>query len=159
MAALAGWGIAVYPELPARVPQHFGPDGVDAYAAKSLGSVFLPVFVQAGVLLVLAGTAVLMLRIRPASELRPGESPGGLSSLVSNRPATRAGAARTARATLALAGWLGLTMAAACAVMWQTGPWQDPPGWYLAVVLAPVLLGTAHLLRVSLKERGSRNGR
>ncbi|GAB2826541.1 DUF1648 domain-containing protein [Streptomyces daliensis] len=149
LVALTVWGVVVYPHLPDRVPQHFGSEGVSRFAAKSVGSVFLPVFAQAGVLLVMATVSYGVLSMRPESEMVPGEP---RSALV-NRPATREGAVRSAKATLFLGFCIGLTLVAACAVMWQTGPWQDPPGWYPVLVTAPSLLGAVPVVVVALRDK------
>lgn len=149
LGLLAVWGAAAYPRLPERVPQHLGTHGVEAYAAKSIGAVFAPVFVYAGVVLLLAGLAAALLRVRPASELAPGEAVSGLVT----RPATRTGADRVAKASLFLALCVGVTIGGACGVMWQTGPWQDPPEWGFAVLTAPSLLGVLPLLVVALWDK------
>jgi uncharacterized membrane protein len=147
LAGLTAWGLAVYPDLPARVPQHLGADGVDAWADKSVGSVFTPVFVHAGLLLLLAVTAAAVLRVRPHDELSPGET----TSPFVNRPATRVQAVRTARAVLAFGTCAGLSLAVACTVMWRTGPAPDPPGRLLAAALLPAAAGTAGLLVAALR--------
>ncbi|OEV03977.1 DUF1648 domain-containing protein [Streptomyces oceani] len=150
--ALLVWGVLVYPELPERVPQHFGPEGVDRYAAKSVGSVFVPVFVYAGVLAVMVGVAELARRIRPESELRPGEH----TSPMINRPRTRADAVAITRATLFLGSCVGVTFAVSCTVMWRTDSATEPSGWLLAASLLPVAVGTVGLLVAALRGRKKR---
>ncbi|MFP8887175.1 DUF1648 domain-containing protein [Streptomyces mangrovi] len=149
LAGLTVWGVAVYPSLPERVPQHIGPGGIDAWADKSVGAVFVPVLVYAGVIAVMALTSAAALRMRPADELAPGER---ASSLI-NRPATRASALRGARATLQLGFCIGLSMAVTCAVMWRTEPDPHVPAWLLAAVLAPIALGLVPVLAVALRDR------
>ncbi|WP_307865823.1 DUF1648 domain-containing protein [Streptomyces smyrnaeus] len=157
LGGLLLWGIMVYPHLPEKVPQHFGSDGVDRYAGKSVASVFVPVFVHAGALALLAGTAFGTLRITPLSELPPGRQ---ASSLV-NRPKTAEGARRVARAQLFLGFCLGLTLAVACTVMWSTAPQkqgQQPTGT-LVLALLPVALGTLAVVVTALRDRGHDPGR
>jgi len=172
LAGMAAWGVAVYPRLPARVPQHMGPDGVDAYTAKSVGAVFVPVFVHAGTVLLLAVVAAAVVRMRPESEF-PAESGAGTGAGAGgrvtygpwqgswarqavNRPATREGARRIARATLFLALCEGAALAAACTVMWRTGPADSAvPGWVTWAVLLPTLLGVVPLLVVAFLDRRS----
>ncbi|MEU2081952.1 DUF1648 domain-containing protein [Streptomyces albus] len=149
---LVVWGIVVYPDLPDRVPQHFGSDGVDQYADKSVFSVFLPVLVPAGLLVVMAGTAYATLRMTPGSELPPGRS---VSPFV-NRPATRAGARRLARAQLFLAFCVGLTMAGACTAMWSTDPQHETAtSQLLVLVLAPMAVGVGAVLLTALRDRAA----
>jgi uncharacterized membrane protein len=151
LAGLILWGIAVYPHLPARIPRHMGGNGIDAYWDKSIGTVFLPVIVQAGVLALLAGTAYGTLRVTPTSELPPGRA---VSSLV-NRPKTREAARRGARAQLFLAFCLGLTMAAVCTVMWSPTPPAEgePLTGKLLLALLPLALGTLATLTVAFRDR------
>ncbi|MDG9703610.1 DUF1648 domain-containing protein [Streptomyces sp. DH37] len=152
LVGLAVWGAAVYPHLPERVPRHIGPGGVDAWADRSVGAVFVPVFVHAGTVVMTAAAAVAALRVRPADELAPGER---ASSLV-NRPSTRASALRTARATLQLGFCVGLSIAVTCAVMWRTEPDPHVPSWLLAAVLAPVVLGLVPVLAAAVRDRRER---
>ncbi|MFH0244963.1 DUF1648 domain-containing protein [Streptomyces sp. HK10] len=149
LTGLAVWGAAVYPGLPERVPQHIGPGGIDGWADKSVGAVFVPVLVHAGTVAVTAAVSAAALRMRPADELAPGER---ASSLV-NRPATRASALRTARATLQLGFCIGLSVAVTCAVMWRTEPDPRVPAWLLAAVLAPVALGLVPVLAAAVRDR------
>ncbi|MBO8190821.1 DUF1648 domain-containing protein [Streptomyces oryzae] len=150
------WGVLVYPDLPEQVPQHIGSDGVDRYADKSVGAVFLPLFVHAGTLALLAGTAYATLRITPQSELGPDQR---VSSLV-NRPKTREGARRGARAQLFLAFCLGLTLAVTCTVMWSTTPPEEGARltWTLVLALLPVGLGTLAVLVTALRDRARGSG-
>ncbi|NSC20992.1 DUF1648 domain-containing protein [Streptomyces albus subsp. chlorinus] len=153
LAGLVAWGIVVYPRLPPQVPQHFGSDGVDAYADKSVGSVFLPVLVHAGALALVAGTAYATLRVTPASELGPGRRAFGLV----NRPSTREGARRIAKAQLFLGFCLGLTMAGSCKLMWDTAPHRRGAATAgpLVLVLAPLAVGTLAVLGAALWDRRS----
>ncbi|MFI8852239.1 DUF1648 domain-containing protein [Streptomyces sp. NPDC053499] len=157
LVGLLVWGVVVYPDLPERVPQHIGSDGVDRYGDKSVGTVFLPVFVQAGALALLAGSAYATLRITPAGELRPEQR---TSSLV-NRPKDRASARRTARLVLLLGFCLGVTLAVTCTVMWSTTPpkqGEELTG-KLVLALLPVALGTLALVVTALRDRAGGPGR
>lgn len=154
LIGLTVWGAVVYPRLPDRVPQHMDGSGVDSYADKSVGSVFVPVFVLAGILVVMALVAAAVLRTTPETELRPGER---VSSLV-NRPSTRAGALRVAKATLFLTFCVGVGLAGACTIMWSTDPEAGgSPGWTLTLTLVPILLGTAALIVAAVRDK--RDGR
>ncbi|WP_326691273.1 MULTISPECIES: DUF1648 domain-containing protein [unclassified Streptomyces] len=155
LAGLTVWGIMVYPQLPGRVPQHLGSDGVDSYAAKSVGSVFVPVFLHAGVLAVMSATALLTLRVRPESELAPGER---VSSLV-NRPRTRRGARRAAKAQLFLACCVGMGLAVACTLMWRTDPLGEQGENVtlpLLLTMLPLLAGTLAVLATAVLDRRGR---
>ncbi|MBO8188329.1 DUF1648 domain-containing protein [Streptomyces spirodelae] len=157
LVGLLVWGVVVYPDLPAKVPQHIGSDGVDRYGDKSVGTVFLPVFVHAGTLALLAGTAYATLRMTPTSELGAEQR---TSSLV-NRPRDRASARRIARLLLILGFCLGLTMTVTCTVMWSTTPpkqGEELTG-KLVLALLPVALGTLALLVTALRDRVGGAGR
>lgn len=152
LLCLAAWGIGVYPHLPERVPQHIGPDGIDAWADKSVGAVFVPVFVYAGTVALMAAVTAATLRVRPANEIPPGLR----TSALVNRPSTRASAVRTARATLLLCFCIGLSIAVTCAVMWRTEPDPHVPAWLLAVALAPIVLGLVPILAAAFGDRRER---
>ncbi|MTE18440.1 DUF1648 domain-containing protein [Streptomyces sp. TRM43335] len=152
LLCLTVWGIGIYPRLPERVPQHIGPDGIDAWTEKSVGAVFVPVFVHAGNVALTAAVAAATLRMRPADEIPPGQR----ASALVNRPSTRASAARTARATLQLALCIGLSLAVTCAVMWRTEPDPHVPAWLFAAVLAPVALGVVLVLAAAVRDRRER---
>ncbi len=114
LIALAVWGIVRYPRLPDRIPQHIGIGGVDAWTDRSVGVAFLLVFVYAGVTVLMTACAELTLRVTPRSELPelPDEAAsfaiGPVSSGFLNRPASRAGAHRIARALLLLNACVGI---------------------------------------------------
>ncbi|GAA2462180.1 DUF1648 domain-containing protein [Streptomyces macrosporus] len=152
LAALTVWGVGVYPHLPERVPRHMGPDGVDAWTGKSVGAVFLPVLLHAGTTALTAAVAATLLRMRPADRIGPHER---TSSLL-NRPATRASALRTARATLLLGFCVGLSIAATCAVMWRTEPDPDVPAWLFAAALVPIGPGVVPVLAAAARDRRER---
>ena len=57
-AILFGWGISIYPELPETIPTHWNFEGEpDAWSDKSIGSVFLLVFVMIGIQAMMYGIA------------------------------------------------------------------------------------------------------
>ncbi|WP_069811989.1 DUF1648 domain-containing protein [Streptomyces sp. TP-A0874] len=157
LLGLGVWGASVYPELPEQVPQRITAGGaVDEYATRSVGSVFLPVFVYAGVTAVLIATSIGMAGMRTEEELPPGE---GLTGLV-NRPADRTAVRRMAKALLLLNFCVGLTIAVTCTATWRPGGLDHVPGWFLAPVLAPSAVGTAVLLVVAVREQSrARPGR
>ncbi|WP_030544553.1 DUF1648 domain-containing protein [Streptomyces albus] len=153
LLGLTVWGIAAYPGLPERLPQHFGPGGVDRWAEKSVATAFIPVFVQAGVMALMAGTAVATLRMRPRDEAATGPESAWVRLL--NRPGSRASALRVAKATLFLGFCIGLTTAATGAVMWRTEERTDVPPLLLPAALLPVLAGTAVLVVVAVRDRSA----
>ncbi|PJE98355.1 hypothetical protein CUT44_06445 [Streptomyces carminius] len=155
LLGLTAWGIGVYPELPERVPQHVGPDGVDAWTDKSVGAVFLPVFLYAGVTVVMTAVCAAAPRIRPADELDPGERTSGLV----NRPATRVSALRTGRAVLLTNALIGLLIALSCTVMWRTEPASHVPGWFPVVLLAVGSASVVPVLVAAVRDRRDRRGR
>ena len=149
LVGLTVWGVVAYPGLPDRVPQHMGTGGVDTWTDRTVGSVFLPVFVYAGVLAVMAGTTVLTLRTRPTSELAPGKR---VSSLV-NRPSTPEGARLLARAQMLLACCVGIGIAGACTAMWSTHPEDAGSAWSLVLTLVPIALGTLGVVAASVQDK------
>lgn len=73
LLAAAGFGAYKYPSLPATIATHFGANGAaDSFSTKSVGSAFGPLFIAAGLLVLLTAIAVLVSRT-PA---RPGGSAG-----------------------------------------------------------------------------------
>ena len=148
LAVMVVWGVVAYPRLPDRIPQHIGPDGVDAYSAKSVLAAFGPVFVFGALVVVLAGTALLVLRTRPREELAAGEG----DSPFLNRPHTRRGAVATARATLVLGACLGVTFLLTCAVVWRPDGDADVPGWLAAGVVVPSVVGAVPLVVATVRD-------
>ncbi|WP_311765353.1 DUF1648 domain-containing protein [Streptomyces zingiberis] len=152
LLALTVWGIVAYPGLPGRVPLHFAGGGVDRWGEKSVGTVFLPVFVHAGLLALMAVSAVITLRTRPETEV-PG-TPSRLRRVGGmNRPASRASALRLAKVLLFLAFCLGLTFAAACAIMWRPETWSGVPAWPLWAGVATTAPVAAAVLVITIRDR------
>lgn len=69
-------GVTLYPTLPAQIPTHFGTNGQpDRYMAKSIGSVFLLVFVQIGMTVMIALIGLAIVRTRQETDVsRPRTS-------------------------------------------------------------------------------------
>lgn len=155
LAGMAAWGVAVYPHLPDRIPQHIGGGGVDAWTDKSVGAAFMLVFVYAGVTVLLAVTAALLLRATPSAELPDGAPPFAIAG--SRRPATRTGARRMAVALLVTNIGIGLSFAIGNIVMWRTDTTPDVPWWFFVGILAPIATGAALTLAVGLQDRREGN--
>jgi uncharacterized membrane protein len=138
-------GVLRYPSLPASLAVHFNAHGdPDRVVAKSVGSAFATVFIQAGVTALIVVITALSLRARP-----------DLDAAAPRRTARqhRVFTARTVRAVLLLTALLNLSM---LIIAWQV--WSG--GAHLAVVpvLLPVLAGVVVLLAVGLRvgQLGSR---
>jgi hypothetical protein len=157
LAVLATWGVLRYPHLPGRIPKHIGFDGVDAWADKSVGGALGPVFVYAGVTLLMIGSAELALRVTPRDELTtPDAAPHAVRPTAStslNRPASRASARRIARALLLLNTCIGISFLAGCWTLWRPAPDASVPAWVLTTTLLPLLVGTAATLAAALVDR------
>lgn len=142
LGAMAVWGVLRYPDLPDRVPQHIGPDGVDAWTATTVGTAFIPVFVYAGLTVVLAGSAVLSARITPRDEMpAPAERAGGAAAALINRPASAASARRTARSLLIMNALFGVGLVPLCWLQWRTPETAAVPAWVMPGTLALFLVG------------------
>lgn len=147
LLAMTVWGVLRYPELPARVPEHIGPDGVDAWTAKTVWAAFVPVFVYAGVTAAVAGSAVLTLRITPRDEMPvPDGRWAAAGSALTNRPASAASASRAARNLLVMNAVYGLAFLMLCWTMWRSDVTAALPGWLLPVTLAVFAAGLVPVL-------------
>ncbi|WP_306316994.1 MULTISPECIES: DUF1648 domain-containing protein [unclassified Streptomyces] len=151
LAGMVVWGVAVYPRLPDRIPQHIGGGGVDAWTDKSVGGAFVLVFVYVGVTALLSATAVLLLRATPTAELPDGEPRFALTG--SQRPATRAGARRMAVAVLGTNLGVGVSFVVGNLVMWRTTVTPEVPWWFLAGMLAPIGVGAVATVVVGVRDR------
>ncbi|MCX4830621.1 DUF1648 domain-containing protein [Streptomyces sp. NBC_00006] len=155
LAGMVAWGVAVYPHLPDRIPQHIGGGGVDAWTDKSVGAAFTLVFVYAGVTVLLPVTAALLLRATPAAELPDGEPRFAIGG--SQRPATRTGARRMAVALLVTNIGIGLSFVIANIVMWRTTTTPEVPWWFFVGILTPIAIGAALTLAVGVQDRRQGN--
>lgn len=162
LAALTLWGVIRYPDLPARIPQHIGPGGVDAWTDRSIGSAFVLVFVYAGVTVLMAGCAELTVRVTPRDELPQigsGRSvPVRAAASLVNRPGSRASARRIARALLLFDTCIGVSFLLACGVLWRSTPDPDVPAWLPAAMTVPLLAGTALTVAAAVRDRSVRAG-
>lgn len=142
LGAMAVWGVLRYPELPDRVPEHIGSDRVDAWTATTVWAAFVPVFVYAGITVVLSGCAALSAHVKPLDEL-PGAADrrSGAANALTNRPASAASARRTARALLIMNALCGAALLPLCWIQWRTPQTADVPGWLLPATLVLFLLG------------------
>lgn len=142
LITMAVWGAVRYPELPDRVPLHIGPDGVDAWTARTVWAAFVPVFVYAGISVVLGGCAFLSARITPLDEMRvPRDRWARAAGAMTNRPASAASARRSARALLIMNALAGIALMPLCWLQWRTLETAEVPAWLLPGTLALFLLG------------------
>lgn len=140
------WGLLRYPEIPGRVPQHVGPGGVDAWSDKSVGSVFLPVFLYAGLTAVMAGCAAAVVRSTPLDALpAPRDQWARAAATTSGRPATAASARQLARALLMTNALLGVALLPLCWVQWRTVQTTEVAAWTWMLALVAFLLSLVPL--------------
>ncbi|MHA6798320.1 DUF1648 domain-containing protein [Bounagaea algeriensis] len=151
LIAMGTWGAMAYPELPELVPKHIGPGGVDAWSRKSVGAVFVLPLTYLGMTLLLGGCAFGAARTVPESELPRDRVPGMVK-----RPATRASAARTAKAVLVLNAACGVSFLPLCAVMWRTEQTSAVAPWLLPVVLGLIAAGLLPVILVALRDRAEK---
>ena len=114
LLAAAGYGVYKYPTLPATIATHFGANGAaNSLSTKSVLSVFGPLFIAAGVLLVLAVAAVQLSRTPAQAGVPAGQDPD--RAAVARMNATGTFLAVTALtvsimvSVLAVTGWLDVT--------------------------------------------------
>ncbi|GAB3556161.1 putative membrane protein [Actinopolyspora lacussalsi] len=148
LVGMSAWGATVYPELPETVPQHIGPGGVDAWARKSVGSAFVPVFLYIVTTVLFAGAAFAVARTEPENELPSAARTGAVK-----RPATRASAVRQARAVLVLNAALGTALLPLCAVQWRTIRTAEVGWWPLPVFLVLFVAGLVPLFVAARRDR------
>ncbi|WP_062212159.1 DUF1648 domain-containing protein [Streptomyces sp. NBRC 109706] len=164
VAGLTVWGVARYPHLPDRIPQHIGAGGVDDWADKSVLVAFLPVYVYALLTAVMVGATVAMLRTTPADQLPEAENRWARAvAATSNRPASAASARRAATALLAGNALMGIAFIPMAHVQWRGSETAHVPGWMFAATLVPLLGGVAPVvvaaLRDAAEKRTAREGR
>lgn len=141
LAGMTVWGVLRYPDLPDRLPRHIGPGGVDAWTDRTVLSAFVPVFLYAGVTLLVAGCAAWAARTTPQDEMpEPADPWARAAAVTNNRPATAASARRTAKALLLCNAGLGGALLPLCLLQWRTPQTADVPAWTLPVTLLFLLL-------------------
>jgi uncharacterized membrane protein len=147
VAASVVIGIIRYPDLPSQIPVHFdGAGNVDRYAAKSVGSAFSIVFVQAGLTLVL--TVIGTLIFRAPADMDPA------------RPALSARAhrefvARLGKGFIVFAALADLGLLAADWAMWSGAAKAGP---MLALTLGPIVIGVALLVIIVVQRNRAEDG-
>lgn len=144
LVATAVVGIVRYPSMPDRLALHFGAGGRgDEFAAKSVGSAFALVFIEAAVTAILVGVAVGALR--SAAILTP------------KKPAASARRYRTDTAVMVAAMLVLAAGVNVCLLLTALRIWDGAssmPGW---LVFLPLLLGTAVVIAVAVfKGAGAR---
>lgn len=153
LAGMAVWGALRYPGLPERVPRHIGAGGVDAWTAKTVPAAFVPVFVYAGLTVVLAGCAALAARITPRdAQAEPAGRPSTVAAALTNRPASAASARRTARSLLIMNLCFGAGLLPLCGLQWRTTETAAVPAWVLPATLVLFLLGLVPLVTACVRD-------
>lgn len=141
----AVWGIVRYPSLPDRLPTHFtGSGAADHWAAKSVGTAFLPVFTQVGTTALILAVTWLAFRSRP--DLDPDRPAGSAHR-------HRRFSVQVVASALVLTALVDLSALAAAWQIWHPGTRRSP----LLVVL-PALLGLLVVVVVAIRtgQAGSR---
>ncbi|MEV6611356.1 DUF1648 domain-containing protein [Kutzneria sp. NPDC051319] len=138
-------GIIRYPDLPDPMPVHFDAAGnANRYAAKSIGSVFSIVFIQAGLTVVLCGIGALVFRgpadvdpSRPAASVR----------------AHREFIARLGKGFIVFATLINLGLLATDWSMWSG---SGQVGVLLPLTLGPIVVGVALLVIIIVQRNRER---
>ncbi len=146
IAATIYVGISVYPSLPAQIPTHFGANGTaNQFSAKSIGSVFLLVFVQIAMTVMMALIGYAIYRTRQEIDV--------------SRPITTSDQQERFRLYTRDSLYLfnamtNLTMMFAAMDTWQI----LPKGFSIEFLITPVLAGSLVLVVVlmSIGQMGSR---
>lgn len=113
LAAAAAVGAALYDGLPATIPVHWDANGLaDRFEAKSFWSVFGPILIGFGVLVLIVGIAFVVRSV-------PWRRGSGELPEVAERIA-----ALQAHLTQALLGWVAFVVSAAIAVLSTLGWWH-----------------------------------
>ncbi|MFD9738632.1 DUF1648 domain-containing protein [Umezawaea sp. NPDC059074] len=138
-------GIVRYPDIPDQVTLHFGAGGEgDRFAAKSVGSVFALVIVQAVITAILLAVAFAAPRAR--ADLDPEDVEG---SALRHRRVTRA----LTHAVLLLAAGVNVCLLLASLAIW--GGARTMPGW---LALMPLLLVAAVIAAVVVHQSDATPG-
>ncbi|SOD64318.1 Protein of unknown function [Streptomyces zhaozhouensis] len=157
LTGLTVWGVARYPDLPDRIPRHIGPGGVDAWGERGVALAFVPVFVYAGLTVLMIGCAWSALRTTPLDRMPPPESPWAAAAAVSgNRPANAASARRLARALLLCNALLGLAFLPMAWVQWRAEEQEAVAWWLLAGPLLCLVLSLVPPLLAAWRDAGER---
>lgn len=159
LGVFATWGVLIYPELPDRVPSHMGFGGIDAWADKSVVTVFLVPFVHAGMTALVAGCAVGLLRATPEDEMVREGPWAAAEAAMRNRPASVASAVRTAKSLLAMNAILGLVFAECLRNMWRTSTSSEVAVWSLPLVIGLIALSVLPVLVAGWRDRAELRAR
>lgn len=145
LAATVVFGVVRYPDLPATLTLHYTAAGTpDRTAAKSVGSAFGLVFVQAGLTVLFAVLAYAAPRFRPDLDpARPKASAGQHRRFTEAMP----------RLLLLFGACVNLTIALAAEQIWSA-----PASISVAPIILPTLVGAAGLLIFAVRygQGGSR---
>lgn len=141
LGGMVVWGVLRYPDLPGRIPQHIGPDGVDAWTDKSVAAAFVPVFVYAGVTALTFVSVVWTARITPLDRMPESGAGASASSSLINRPASTATAHGLAKAVMSMNAVFGTAFLPLCWLQWRGSATDAVPSWLMPVVLAVFALG------------------
>ncbi|WIX78808.1 DUF5808 domain-containing protein [Amycolatopsis carbonis] len=145
LAATVVLGVVRYPDLPATLTLHYNASGApDRTAAKSVGSAFGTVFVQAGLTVLMLGLAYATPRLRP--DLDPSRPRGSAAQ-------HRVFATYLARVLLLFTACVNLTV---LLVSWQIWSGANPTS--IVPILLPTVVGALGLLGfvVRVGQGGSR---
>ena len=134
VAATVVAGVLRYPSLPAVMAVHYGPNGADRFAPKSVGSVFTLVFIQAALTVLLLGISFAAFRAR--ADIDPARP-------TASAHWHRENVVRLSRALLVLTTLVDFGMGATAWLIWSGSP---SPAGVLATALVPVLVGVAVLI-------------
>ncbi|HWD01308.1 MAG TPA: DUF5808 domain-containing protein [Amycolatopsis sp.] len=143
--ATAVIGIVLYPSMPETLVVHYANGTPDRTAAKSVGTVFSLVFVQAGVTVLLAGIAAGIV-LRSNADLDPAHP---ADSARWHRQYVSLGA----RALLGLVAMIDLGMLGSSLLMW-TG---TVASWAPLVVVIPILVGVVVAVVVLARSNHARD--
>lgn len=138
-------GIVRYPTLPPSLALHYNAYGnADRIVATSIRTAFAPVFIQAGVTVLIL--AVTLLAFRSTPDLDP-------AAPASSARQYKGFVVRTAKAILLLAACVNLSLLVA---VWQT--WNGAHTFVLTPVLVPILAGIGLVVAVGVRtgQHGSR---
>ena len=134
VAATVVVGVLRYPDLPDSLPVHFSGGTADRFAAKSVGSAFLVVFIQAALTVILCVIGVLV--FRGPADVDPARPAASVQ-------AHRKFVARLGKALIVLATLFDVGLFAAAWATWAASPGA---GFLLPLTIGPVVVGVAILV-------------